>query len=576
MYRKASSTSVLCGVPSGAYTGGKRVIDAALLEASTRDRLDKALGFRGTPAPIAYERHGAHASSKPVWGIIGATMGLSTLFALGFGNLDSDFAMQPWWMLALYLALGFFFASSLLPLLRRRALFGGGVRGALRPGRYLFPLDAFDIALPDASGRQSIAVYPLGDARHSDVAIDGKKVDLVIRFEGGEELKFPLRGDHKGTVALRRLEHAQRLLEDLTYKESLETAFANDLFFDLRVEKSWDQYKPGTGPAPVRAPNLVSVVLGRFAPVLLAVITLGLGAGTFFVRREAGDTALYNHAVARSTPRAMDLYLARGGKKRLAAEDVRQRLAEHPQVASYDDHQKTIERSAGFGSFDSMDEEVVDRKCIEALEARASTKHPKSVPALVKEIRRKTRRVDWAAPRPVWGHETNAERADVPDLDGEVLARQQVLEGAFERVLSEMCPTSVLTLDHEMYMHSLTIRIQASPLLMATTWHVSDADDKPFDVHQLRFDFRVELQQDGLTLESFDLTIRPPPEPPMAVRPQSLFSLAGDPPKPGVFDKRVYSAMTARAYDRLYDELWSLFFSGDPRVPLVPAPARSP
>ncbi len=32
---------------------------------------------------------------------------------------------------------------------RRRALFGGGARGALRPGRYLFPLDAVDIDLPE-------------------------------------------------------------------------------------------------------------------------------------------------------------------------------------------------------------------------------------------------------------------------------------------------------------------------------------------------------------------------------------------------------------------------------------------
>jgi hypothetical protein len=506
-------------------------------------------------------------------------MALSTLFAVGFGNLDSDWATQPRWSLAVYLALGFFFAWSLLPLLRRRALFGGGARGALRPGRYLFPLDAFEIDLPDAAGRQRITVYPLGDARHSDVAIDGRRVDLVLRFEGGEELKFPLRGDHKGTVALRRLEHAQHLLEDLTYKDSLEEAFANDLFFDLRVEKSWDRYRPQTGPAPVRAPNVVSLVLGRFAPALLATIAIGLGAGTYFVRREAGDTALYNHAVAQGTPQAIDRYLARGGKKRLAAEDLKLRLVEAERTRrEREEYNRRTEQAFGAGlrSFDSADEEAVDLKCIEALRARASTTHPKSVPALVRLVQTKTRRVDLNIAH-VIGREPGVGAADVPELNGELFARRQVFEDAFTRVLSEICPSSVLAVDTALYEASpLRIVIGVKPTWLAKSWKLFDADGKAFDAHQLRFDFRVELVAGRETLELFDLFLPPPAEAPMAVRSQSLFVLGGAPVEPGVFDKRVYSAMTARAYDRLYDELWSLFFAGDPRVPLVPSAGLTP
>jgi hypothetical protein len=579
MYRKAGSTSVLCGVPSGAYSGGKRVIDAARLDAATRERLDKALALRGHPAPIAYERPAAHASSKPVWGIIAATMGLSTVFAVGFGNLDSDWATQPWWSLAVYLALGLFFAWSLLPLLRRRALFGGGARGALRPGRYLFPLDAFEIDLPDASGRQRITVYPLGNARHSDVAINGKRVDLLLRFEGGEQLEFPLRGDHKGTVALRRLEHAQHLLEDLTYNNRLEEAFANDLFFDLRVENSWDRHRPETGPAPVRAPNAVSLVLGRFAPALLAVVTIGLGAGTFFVRREAGDTALYNHALALGTPQAMDRYLARGGRRRLAAEDVKFRLVEAEKTRrEREEYSRRTEQAfgAGFREFDSAEEEAADLKCIEALRARASSTHPKSVPALVQLVKLKTRRFELHLGRIV-DREPELRSAEVPDLDAELTARDRVFEGAFAHVLSEICPSSVLAVSPDMYELSyLHVAVHVKVVWLARTWKLTDADGKPFEAHPLRFDFHVELVRPRETLESFDLSVAPPPEPLMAVRPQSLFVLAGDPPEPGVFDKRVYSAMTARAYDRLYDELWSLFFAGDPRVPLVPAPGVAP
>jgi hypothetical protein len=42
-------------------------------------------------------------------------------------------------------------------------------------------------------------------------------------------------------------------------------------------------------------------------------------------------------------------------------------------------------------------------------------------------------------------------------------------------------------------------------------------------------------------------------------------------------DDRFYDAMSARAFDRLYDEIYGLFFEGDPRVPLrEPPPEPSP
>lgn len=574
MYRKASSTSVLCGVPSGVYAGGKRVIDGALLEAATRERLDRSLSARGTPAPIAYERPATHASSRPRWGIIGATMGLSALFAIGFGNLDSDWAMPPWWTLALHLALGFLFAWSLLSLLRRRVLFGGGARGALRPGRYLFPLDAFEISLPDAMGRQLVTVYPLGDARHADIEIAGRRVELLVRFEGGETLRFPLRGDHKGTVALRRLERAQRLLEDLTYQNRLEDAFANDLFFDLRVDDAWKRFAPSAGPTPVRAPNVVSLALGRFAPVLVAVLTIGLGAGTFFLRREAGDTALYNHAVAYGSVEAMDRYLARGGRKRLAAEDLRTRLLESERRQ----RERAPSEPPKPYAFDAAEEAAVDQRCVDALEARASSAHPKAVPALVRSVRQRVRTLYFGVKGEPRGVEPNPRF----DVAAEMASDQRTMELAFGVVLSEICPSSVLSIETPIWgeRRSPRVVIDATARWVGPSWHLVDPDAKPFDVSPLRVDFHVELVEGQEVLESFDLSVPPPPEPLLGTRPKSLFTLAGPsgtpPLPPGVHDERVYHAMVARAYDRLYDELWSLFFEGDPRVPLVPAPVFPP
>lgn len=570
MYRKASSTSVLSGVPSGTYTGGQRVIDGALLERATRERLDRSLSMRGSPAPIAYERPASHASSRPVWGIIGATMGLSTAFAIGFGNLDSDWALPPWWSLVVYLGLAYLFASSLLPLLRRRALFGGGARGALRPGRYLFPLDAVEIALPDASGQQLVTVRPLGDARHADVELDGKRVDLVLGFEGGEVMRFTLRGDHKGTVALRRLEHAQKLLEDLTYKHRLEDAFANDLFFDLRVDNAWARFAPGAAASPARAPNVLSLALGRFAPALLAVVTLGLGAGTFVVRREAGDTALYNHAVAYGSVDAIDRYLARGGQRRLAAQDLKTRLLESEKARRQHDLEQT--RSGG-QSFDTVEEAAVDQRCIDSLEAHASEVHPRLVPALVRAIRSRERTLylmlDFRNP-------PASERGDASfHLSAEMQNDQTIVESAFTKVFSDICPSSVLSLVRPTWgtRQSPRLWVTATPHWLPATWRLTDLDGKPFEARQLSVEFHAAFIEGEETLETFDLTVPPPHDPPVGLRPKSLFVVELD---PNGHDQRVYSAMVARAYDRLYDEIWSLFFTGDPRVPLVRAPVLTP
>jgi hypothetical protein len=59
----------------------------------------------------------------------------------------------------------------------------------------------------------------------------------------------------------------------------------------------------------------------------------------------------------------------------------------------------------------------------------------------------------------------------------------------------------------------------------------------------------------------------------MAHRAGSIFpsTLVDD----GTYDERIYESMTARAFDRLYDELWSLFFAGNPRVPLDRLPTST-
>lgn len=62
---------------------------------------------------------------------------------------------------------------------------------------------------------------------------------------------------------------------------------------------------------------------------------------------------------------------------------------------------------------------------------------------------------------------------------------------------------------------------------------------------------------------TFRLSMPPPKEPLSTVRDRSLFALAPDDSEP-----IAAQALSARAHDRLYDELFASFFDGDPRVPL--------
>ena len=71
---------------------------------------------------------------------------------------------------------------------------------------------------------------------------------------------------------------------------------------------------------------------------------------------------------------------------------------------------------------------------------------------------------------------------------------------------------------------------------------------------------------------SFHLTMPPPVVAPAQVRARSLFIVGsaevGTLADAGTLDANVVPLVTARAFDRLYDELYGLFFAGDPRVPL--------
>jgi hypothetical protein len=198
--------------------------------------------------------------------------------------------------------------------------------------------------------------------------------------------------------------------------------------------------------------------------------------------------------------------------------------------------------------------------CIASVRARAAESHPEVTAIMVKLIERARRtgdpilpvRVDAPpAPRP----------SSVPDPDHAARASRTVW--AFERIFSETCPASLVKFALRPT-DPTTIGAPGLDVRIDTTWPTAPTwkrHDLALYAPKLVFD--VTLRGEAINdIASFHLVMPPPDAPPTAVRPRSLFVVAT------ATDASVYPLLSARAFDRLYDEIYGLFFRGDPRVPL--------
>jgi len=142
--------------------------------------------------------------------------------------------------------------------------------------------------------------------------------------------------------------------------------------------------------------------------------------------------------------------------------------------------------------------------------------------------------------------------ASVPALDHE--ARSATTLWALERIFSETCPATL-------------VKLARRPVDRASI------GEPGFDLRTVALYERPEPARgansrgdrgsppDLNDVVTFNLTMTPPATPPTAVRERSLFVVPQG-------EASVYPLLTARAFDRLYDELYGLVYAGNPRVPL--------
>ncbi len=553
MYRKPGSQSALSGVLSGPYTGGRRIIDVGRLNAATRERVAAAVSGQSESTPIAQKRVGYALAGRGLLAIATAIIVALFVFQIGFHDRGSTWAYQPRVALAVYVIAGGLLALGALDLLRMRALAG---RGAIPPGSYLLALDIVDVSKPDAKGAQRIELTPLGDARDAKITTNEGSTELVLSFADVTSRSFPLRGQGTIESTLRRLELTQKLLEELTYVSELGKAFAQDPFFDLRVDGSWSDVAPGK--TDEEAPTLLLFRPAAKAGAAIAAVLFALGV--FSARNAANDAWLFERALTEATPEAIDEYLARGG-----------RLVERATVAR---ETLVLQREAIARAAEKAKKETEDRidfmngiakaaqgsrsACAEAIASRANGAHPEVTRALTKILSSADAGERDAVVPLRFARTVKGKPVALAGLDEHLMSRELGLARTFERVFSEVCAGNVLR-----FVYDAVDRGTAIDVAYEVSWPPNDGL-----ISSMTVVYDVTFHGAGESA-AFRLTMPPPKEPIADVRSQSIFSI----PRTTKGEERILYATTARAFDRLYDELWSLFFAGQPRVPVAAPPA---
>lgn len=558
MYRRQGGKSVLQGVLSGGYAGGRREVEVAKLPRATRKRLADALAGRSEPTPLLYHRSDG-PRARATWAVLVALLAFTALTAVGFGNPNHPWAIAPSIALVPWSIAGALLGVALLAVARRRARVTGE---RLPEGRWLLPLDIVEV---HGGTPQVLTVTPLGDARDVSIESVGALTHLLLTFEGGEVAHFPLRSASDGEVAMLRLEHSQRLLEDLTYKIDIDRALATDVFFDLRVDDSWKHVAPARRERTIRARPSWAL---RGAPLAAAVAAgLALGASGHFLRNLLSDRALYQHALRQGTASALDVYIAKGRRHveeaRAAQAHIRELDAEVKRRQERDERgADAFERGPDARTLQEM-----RASCVAKLRERGAPNHS-DITRIMVDVAETAR--DGSVMVPFTIRRRAVEKKEVAGLEEDLRARERTFTSAFARVFSETCPAAVIQLvPVELSLSRPYLELAYEVTWPNKTWTVPRTGGGTMKVHAMQIVFDVTLQPPRGDPVRFRLTMPPPDAPKMTARSRSLFVIDPRPPiDEGAFDDRVYAAMTARAFDQLYDELYTHFFAGDPRVPL--------
>jgi hypothetical protein len=265
-----------------------------------QERFIASTRAQAVPTPLAVQPAALTHMRPWLVGSAAALLVLIGLTALGFGDLNSEFALASTTLLAGYVAL---FALSVGCLLRALALRHRFLSLPFTPGSYLFPIGVV------VARSAQVKLHPLSDLDGSQLS--GKTVRLT--FRGGQSFEFTTRDeDTAGQV--------QKLVSEA--KKTLQLAEETSNWRELaRLDPLRDNgFSNPFGPTA--GYRMRSPAWARGWLALALILGLGGGYGLWKVRNTLGEKRLYQAAAARNDVEGFQAYLARGGNR----DEVRQVL----------------------------------------------------------------------------------------------------------------------------------------------------------------------------------------------------------------------------------------------------------
>jgi hypothetical protein len=348
-----------------------------------------------------------------------------------------------------------------------------------------------------------LRVLPMGGLRRAGIE-DGT---LVLSFANGERHAF--RASNEAEAAYRQLVHAQRELVTLTYSPELARALKLDPFFTLRTETSGPTFRESVPRAPHRLVRLLTVAVAG------CVVAIGLWA-----LRNAASA----HVVSR-----------------IAAEVAQKRKLQTPPPAI--PATESLHEKRRWTPSAQLDPTEANARREAHRQVLQTFGHHAASPAALAFVEQALRAADERG-RPCVDVIANGGDELVPYEQRVIRTLRMALSQHVPTDLLEVCEPSgpARPIDAALPHIAITItRVGDSGFMFNVLLHMAAAD-----AGTGRTGFRLEL---------------PAPDKPLtAVRHQSLFHVDAQ-----AADAPVRFA-TARAFDRLYDELYSLLMTGNPLV----------
>lgn len=377
-------------------------------------------------------------------------------------------------------------------------------------GLYLLPLDLVEIVGDRAT------IHPLGELTH----VKKENLGLLLTFRNGKAIEVAFGSRPAMREGYASLSHAHELLLQLSYSNDEGAAIASDPFYSLRVDDSWRNASARPPPSP-RVRMLLAIALGILGSV--------------------GFLALRNHlSVKRASEIPVSWTPPLDPSSQVPAEELAR--ANTPNLA--------VIATTPDAFLQPYENQYVSELCEKGLLSYGPVMPKGPVPEFVRAALNRGRAtgkraitVSWNAADKsglAWANQANHDR-----FFGGVLR-------ALQHAFGEHFSPAVLSIKETTVDADLQINFEARsfappdagrPLAAEFVFHVTlgRTDEAP----------RREVAK-------FDLTM-PPAKALPPLRESSLFPTTANDP-----DQR----LAARAFDRLYDELYGLFFTGPVRVPL--------